>query len=92
MGNFDKEVDFMPVALVDPEFLKDAEDLIMKVLRSNFQKVGWAREWFETTDRLRISEIIASTLVENGIKHEKLHRKGDRHHSEMEPVPTKKGT
>ncbi len=70
LGNFDNEVEFIPVVLVDREFLNAVEKLIIEALCSNFPRVGKAREWFCASDRRRISEIIAKTLLESGIKHE----------------------
>ena len=69
LGNFDNEVEFMPVVLIAPEFLEAIEKSIVSVLCSNFRRVG-RTEWFCTTDRRRISEIIVKTLVESGIEHE----------------------
>lgn len=70
LGNFDNEVEFIPVVFVDREFLDAVEKLIITVLWSNFSRVGRSREWFCTSDRRRISDIIAKTLVDSGIKHE----------------------
>ena len=70
LGNFDNEVEFIPVVFVDREFLDAVEKLIIKVLCSNFSRVGRAREWFCTSDRRKTSDIIAKTLVDSGIKHE----------------------
>jgi len=79
LGNFDNEVKFIPVVFVDREFLDAVEKLIITVLWSNFSRVGRAREWFCTSDRQRISDIIAKTLVDSGIKHEFVCYKCQKH-------------
>lgn len=67
--NFDEEVDFIPIAIIDYEYLKYAETRVILAVSSEFSKVGRAQEWFNTSDRQRISEIIAHTLMSSDIEH-----------------------
>lgn len=55
---FDGEVDFVPLLVMDPNELAFIEKEILTALRSEFGNVGRTREWFDTTDRERISEIV----------------------------------
>ena len=69
LGNFNNEVEFIPIALIDARHLEHAEKLIICAISIEFAKVGRAREWFNTANRQRISEIINSTLSASGIEH-----------------------
>lgn len=47
LRDFDNEVEFIPVALVDQKCLDDAEHKILSALqRSNFHNVGGPHKWF----------------------------------------------
>jgi hypothetical protein len=71
LSNFDNEVVFVPIAIVDNvSNLKDVEDLILDRLKSRFQRVGRAREWFDTKDRTEFVSIIKSTLLSSSVDHE----------------------
>ena len=70
LRNFDNETEFLPIALIDWGLLKLAEKLILGAVGTHFSKVGRAHEWFQTTDRKKILEIIARTLTESDIEHE----------------------
>jgi len=50
-SNFDNEVIFTPVAIVEKESLEQIEKEILRQIEFEFERVGRAREWFKTTDR-----------------------------------------
>lgn len=70
LGNFDNEVEFIPIVFVDKRHLKRAEDMILSEIKLEFSKVGRAREWFDTLNRKRISDLIFNTLATSGIEYE----------------------
>jgi hypothetical protein len=68
--NFDKEIKFIPLAIIeDIEELKECERLILKMLDSEFSKVKPSREWFDTNNYQRVTEIVAKVLSLHNIKH-----------------------
>lgn len=68
--NFDEEVTFIPLAIIeDIEELKECERLILKVLDSEFSKVKPSREWFDTNNYRRVTEIVAQVLCLHNVKH-----------------------
>ena len=70
--DFDNEVVFKPIVVIEPNLLKEAEDAIKANIKHHYHTVGNAREWFDTADRTRIIDIILQTVAELGIKHEKI--------------------
>jgi len=68
LANFDNEVEFYPIVLVEIEHIDYAESLVISAIKLEFKKVGRAREWFDTSNRQRVSEIILSTLSGSGIE------------------------
>lgn len=62
VGTFDGEVEFWPIAEVDRESLKSVEDRILARVSRRYAKVGRAREWFNTTDRREIREMMLALL------------------------------
>jgi len=70
LDNFDNEVDFIPVAVIDIKHLDYIEARIISAMHLEFKKVGRAREWFNTSDHQRIYEIISSILASSGIEYE----------------------
>ncbi len=71
-GNFDNEVEFIPIVIIDVKYLDQIEKLVLSEIKAEFSKVGRAREWFKTTNYKRITEIIFSTLKSTGIEHERI--------------------
>lgn len=69
-SNFDNEVVFTPLVIIEKEHLKAIENTILNEIEKEYRKVGRAREWFNTTNRERIIEIISSTIINSGISHE----------------------
>ena len=69
LGNFDNEVVFIPMVFVDKRHLKRAEDMLLSEIELEFCKVGHAREWFDTLNRKRISDLVFSTLATSGIEY-----------------------
>jgi hypothetical protein len=55
---FDGEVEFVPLVVMEPEQLALIEKDILSALRAEFGNVGRTREWFDTSDRTRIIEIV----------------------------------
>jgi hypothetical protein len=72
--NFDNEVDFIPVATIGSEYLGHIEAQIISAIQSEFQKVEQTNEWFDTSDRQRILEIISNTLATSGIEYQYIAR------------------
>lgn len=70
LGTFENEVEFIPVAVVEQEFLQFVEDRIIMELRSRFSRVGKSREWFHTSDRQKVIDIISQILSESNVEHE----------------------
>ena len=71
-SNFDNEVEFHPIAIIDRAYLEEAESKIIAAICKEFGRVGRAREWFCTSDHKRIVDIIIDSLSASGIKHELL--------------------
>ena len=69
-GNFNNEVKFIQTVIIDIKDLESIEKIILEKIKLEFLIVGRAREWFNTTNRKRITEIIFSTLVDSSIKYE----------------------
>ena len=74
LENFDNEVDFIPVATIGSEHLGHIEAQIISAIQSEFQKVEQTNEWFDTSDRQRILEIISNTLATSGIEYQYIAR------------------
>ncbi len=72
LRTFGNEVEFIPVAVVEQEFLKSIEDRIILELRSRFSSVGKSREWFHTSDRQKVFGIVSQLLFESNVEHELL--------------------
>ena len=72
VGNFDNEVEFIPIAVVPLEQLIEAERHILSAVRNKYTRVGRAREWFNTPERQRIVEIVVATLATSGFDHERI--------------------
>lgn len=71
-GNFDNEVDFIPLVIIDVKHLGHIEKIILSEINAEFSKVGRAREWFDTTNRKRVTEIVFSTIVASGIEYKRI--------------------
>ena len=63
MGTFDGEVEFIPIAEIPVEQLKMLEQVILTRICAKYQRVGYAREWFDTNDREQIVAIIQEVLA-----------------------------
>lgn len=72
LKTFDNEVKFVPIAFIEREFLEFIEGRIILELRSRFSIVGKSREWFHTSDRQKMIEIISRILSESNVAHELL--------------------
>ena len=71
LSNFDDEVDFQPLALIDDvEELIAAEKVVLANLRAEYLRVGRAREWFATNDHERVVEIVIAALERSGIQYQ----------------------
>ena len=60
----------MLLAASGSEHLEHIEAQIISAIQLEFQKVGQTNEWFDTSDRQRILEIIANTLAASGIEYQ----------------------
>lgn len=70
LANFDNEVDFIPVAIIATEHLERIEVQIKTAMHRGFEKVEQTNEWFDTSDRQRILEIISKTLAASGMEYQ----------------------
>ncbi len=57
---FRSEVAFFPLLTVAPEQLVQLERLLLGELKARYAKSGRAREWFRTTERQAIAELVWS--------------------------------
>ena len=57
---FNQEVEFIPLVEVPSERLHQIESVLLFALTKRYAKVGRAREWFNTTDRETIAEMVMS--------------------------------
>jgi hypothetical protein len=71
-GNFDNEVVFIPLVIIDIKHLELIEKTILSEIKTEFARVGRAREWFNTINRERIIEIVFCTLKLSGIEYERI--------------------
>lgn len=71
-GNFDNKVDFIPLVIIDVKHLGQIEKIILSEINAEFSRVGRAREWFDTTNRKRVTEIVFSTIVASGIEYKRI--------------------
>ncbi len=62
VGNFDGEVEFVPIVRIELDRLIEAEQAVLAAVRAEYKRVGRAREWFHTVDRERVKEIVFETL------------------------------
>ena len=71
-GNFDNEVEFIPLVIINVNHLEQTEKVILSEIKTEFTRVGRAREWFNTNNRKRIIEIVFNTIIALGIEHERI--------------------
>lgn len=62
-NTFQGEVVFVPLAEAPATRLAEIENLLLVELKSRYQRVGQAREWFNTTDRDEISKIALAVVT-----------------------------
>jgi len=67
LNNFDKEVIFLPIAVINTEYLDNTEKIIKLALCEIYSRVGWSREWFHATDRKAFINIILNVLDNSGV-------------------------
>lgn len=61
-NNFGQDIVFLPIPVSDIVDLKDLEEQILEILGNKYKKAGRAREWFNTTERKIILQIIKKEL------------------------------
>ena len=66
--NFDNEVEFIPLVAINRDVLKEVENKVLAQIKIEFNRVGRAREWFDTNDKNRIISILINTLEEENVK------------------------
>ena len=72
-SNFDGEVEFLPLARIPQDNLKRAEDAVLTaIVGRGYKKVGRAREWFDTDERIRLQKIIFETLEDIRCPHQRI--------------------
>lgn len=59
---FSGKVRFLPLVRVSPEKLDDLEGAVLQALMARFERVGRAREWFDTADREAVAEIVLAEV------------------------------
>ena len=69
-ANFGSDLVFKALIILDKKYLKNVEDEIINKLKQEFNKVGRSREWFDTTDRGRIIEIVRDVLSKTDFYYE----------------------
>jgi hypothetical protein len=55
---FGGQVRFVPLVSVQPDKLDDLEGIVLQELMGRFNRVGRAREWFDTAEREVVAEIV----------------------------------
>ena len=70
--NFDNEVEFIPLVAINRDVLKEVEAKVLAQIKIEFNRVGRAREWFDTNDKQRIIKILISTLCKENVEYELL--------------------
>lgn len=71
VGTFGGEVEFKPLAAIEGrDELAQIEEEILLAMRKEFRQVGRARQWFHTSDRGRVEEIVRDVLAGSGVEHE----------------------
>ena len=61
------DIVFQQIAIVDKVYLKEIEKRILTEIKKEFKTVGWSREWFYTTNRKRLIDIVRSVLAQRNI-------------------------
>jgi hypothetical protein len=61
------DIEFMSLAIVNKADLKTIEKTILIEIKKEFKKVGRSREWFHTTNRNRIIDIVRDVLCQSNI-------------------------
>ena len=69
-ANFGSYLVFKELIILDKKYLKDVEGEILNKLKQEFNKVGRSREWFDTSDRDRIIQIVRDILSKTGFYYE----------------------
>lgn len=65
IDTFDGEIEFVPIAEVKQEILKEVEQEMLGKLSQYFRKIGRTREWFNTDDREMILKVISEVFLES---------------------------
>jgi hypothetical protein len=60
--SFNKEVVFRPILELPREQLRNIERALIAELRNHHARVGRAREWFDTTDRDSLAQLIINIV------------------------------
>jgi hypothetical protein len=64
-SNFDNEVMFKPIVIIeDINLLVIIEKHLLSQIRLEFKRVGRSREWFETNEREKVSDLVSQFLLE----------------------------
>ena len=58
LNTFHREVAFVPLVIVPPDALSSLEVRVLAEMYQRYPRSGSAREWFRTTDRQVIAEIV----------------------------------
>ena len=66
--NFDNEVEFIPLVAINRDVLKEVEAKVLAQIKIEFNRMGRAREWFDTNDKNRIISILINTLEKENVK------------------------
>ena len=65
LATFGSEVKFEPLAAIEgSKELAQIEEEILLAMRKEFRQVGRARQWFHTSDREQVREIVANVLAD----------------------------
>ncbi len=70
LHSFDNEVVFKPIAIISVKNISKVDSIILAEIKKEFNVVPNTRKWFDTSNHLKIIEIILTSLEKSGYKFE----------------------
>jgi hypothetical protein len=68
---FNNEVEFHPIVILNTnEDVKETEELLLRILKEKYKKVGFAQEWFDTNDHESVIKIIVDVVKKSSVDYE----------------------
>jgi hypothetical protein len=65
MRTFNQEIAFLPIVVVPIHKLASLESQVLAELRNRYSLSGSAREWFRTTEREQIAQLVWKLAVDS---------------------------